>query len=411
MKITYGAAPLRDFRVVETGDRGVVTGMEIAGRKVRPSPRFWTSLCAGYSSYGLSTKLFKLFQHAEVFERISTVVRDDRLRFAIEEPSGLLLAVSQPTKPLVEYQPLGAMMEQQALAVAYSGGIVRTTHRPEHMADANIAGDEYVHEYIMESPIDGFGNPLIYLSLLRRVCSNGAIGYARAFKTEIRLGRAEDNALTAISRAMDTYANDEGYAALRQRFDAADQSWASLYETNLVWKALVQTAHAGGFHVAQNHDSPVVETMAQRRAALLNQTEEQPVSIKVQQAFVHLTGDIASIYGLVNADALSEKRQKQLPAKCTVYALLQFITELATHYTADFNARRLQALVGNLISTEYDLEGTRTETGKMHFEDFFLGTPGPQIVGQTLTSVQKPDDGEGPAIKPEGDEGEEPEAE
>lgn len=83
-----------------------------------------------------------------------------------------------------------------------------------------------------------------------------------------------------------------------------------------------------------------------------------------------MTGDPAEAYGLANLDALSFKRQRTLPVKCTVYDAINFTTEVATHYARPEGARRLNALVGTTISEEYDMEGTKDRFGE--FADFLV---------------------------------------
>ena len=41
-------------------------------------------------------------------------------------------------------------------------------------------------------------------------------------------------------RALDGFRSDEGYAALRQRFEAAAKSWASVYEAQSLYRLLVR---------------------------------------------------------------------------------------------------------------------------------------------------------------------------
>src|SRR4051812_13099354 len=88
--IEYGVASIRDFRpryVDVAGPKGkVLESLEVNGLAALPSRRFWTALCCRFSSYGVSPKLFKLFEHEEVLERIFTRVgeKDSRLRWAIE---------------------------------------------------------------------------------------------------------------------------------------------------------------------------------------------------------------------------------------------------------------------------------------------------------------------------------------
>lgn len=384
MKIEYGTAPLNSFTVAETDEGGKVTVMKIDGRPVKPTGRFWTSLCSGFSNYGLTTKLFKLFTHEEVFRRVSDVIGadgKDRLRFALETfdagPANLL-AVTNPSKALVRYERMGEVLERyHAQGTEYKGGIIRSTHAPAHMDDVQIAGDGFSHQYVMETPIDGFGKPLIYLSLLRQVCSNGMIGYARAFRTEINVGRGGDEGDTifSVERALDSFNNEEGYTALRQRFESAANSWASVYEVNRVNKVILKMAQKDMFHAPQVKRMGFIEGLALRRNSVLgvgsdmSGIEQNPTNIQIMRAFTQMVGNLCEIYGIAHLDAVSLKKMQKIPARCTMYDLLNFITECATHYCGEKDGRLLQAEVGNFVSNEYDLEGTK-ETHEQ-FQDFF----------------------------------------
>jgi hypothetical protein len=78
------------------------------------------------------------------------------------------------------------------------------------------------------------------------------------------------------------------------------------------------------------------------------------------------------IYGLANLNTLSIKRQRTLPAACKVYDLLNFASEVATHHADEFGGRVVQAYIGELISGEYDLEGTVDQFSD--WRDFFVGS-------------------------------------
>jgi hypothetical protein len=194
----------------------------------------------------------------------------------------------------------------------------------------------------METPIDGFGHPRIYLSFLRQVCSNGMIGYAKAFRSDISLGK---DIAHCIGRALDGFDNGEGYAALRQRFESAQQSWASVRECAELCKQL----------------------------SLMNDGE----SLKANHwlgDFRRMTGDLNTLYGLANLDAISQKRQRVLPTRCRVYDLLNFASEMATHRASPAASRRLQGFIGSIISDEYDMEGTAQSVTE--FADFFVQADG-----------------------------------
>jgi hypothetical protein len=85
-----------------------------------------------------------------------------------------------------------------------------------------------------------------------------------------------------------------------------------------------------------------------------------------------ITGRPQELYGLANLDALSEKKQRILPAKCRVYDLINFVTEIATHHVDYNQAVRLHGLVGSLLSDDYDLEGSAEQVGE--FSDLFLAS-------------------------------------
>jgi hypothetical protein len=385
-KLDYAVAPLRSIKIEEVGQKGRVSMLSIDDRKFCPTSRFWTSLCSTYSTHGLSTKVFKLFSHQEVLQRLTDVLGGDdkaRIRFTFEDKGtapGNILAITLPSKPVITYETInGTLSKYNALSVTYGDGIVRSTHTPNHMQDFKIGGDGFAHQYVLETPIDGFGSPLIYLSLLRQVCSNGAIGYSRAFRSEISMGRGDTknaDLMFSMERALDSFSNEEGFAALRTRFESSTQSWASISECNRIYKVLAAMAQKGLFLKQGTEGAKLVEKHAARREAVINAggegTQENPVVVKIMRAYASLTGDLCSIYGLTHLDALSRKKMQQLPAHCTMYDLLNFATEVATHHCEEKNGRLLQAEVGNFVSNEYDLEGSKVS--KEQFADWFLDT-------------------------------------
>src|SRR5262249_32647936 len=194
-----------------------------------------------------------------------------------------------------------------------------------------------------ETPIDGYGRPAVYLSLLRLVCSNGAVGYSPTFRSELSVGKGEGGVSFALERVLEGFNNEDGYAALRQRFESAARSWASVHEANRLYRVLARLQNQG----SGRGKGPVP-------AAGGDGASETPLL----SAFHRMTGDLSRIYGLANVDSLSAKRQRTLPAACKVYDLLNFASELATHRADEAGNRTLQAFIGELVSGEYDLEGT-----------------------------------------------------
>lgn len=340
----YGYARVRDFRVEAERDlksgRVHVKGLELHGEQMTPTKRFWKSM---FMRFGFSESVFRYFDHAEVFQRISEKAPTDTVRFCIERGGTRgprLLSVSNPKRPVITHEEVQGFLEGYGgKDIQYSEGMVKSTHRPRSGdCDFEIGGDRFKHRFVMETPIDGFSQPRIYLSFLRMLCSNGAIGYSRAFRSDISLGKDMGH---CIRRALESYDNGEGYAGLRQRFASAQTSWASLNECNKLYKLIFKWDRAKGF------DRP-----------------------NVLGDFHRLTGQMNQLYGLTNLDALSEKRLRVLPAKCRVYDLVNFASEVATHHADETASRNLQAYIGSLISDEYDMEGTAVDAPE--FADFFV---------------------------------------
>ena len=341
--------------------RRPVTEVLIDEEPLNPSERFWTSL---YIRYGFSKSFFNYFSHAEVFSRISEVSPNDRMRYCIERDSktgqGRLLAVSNPSKSVVRHDDLMELLElYQGDRIAYHAGVVESHHIPRMGGTRfQIAGDEFANRFVLQTPIDGFGLPNIYLSLLREICSNGMVGMGKTFRSQISIGKGQDATSFSLMRALDGFGNDEGYAALRQRFESATTSWASVHEAlslyNLTAKMLGRKQV--GSDGAQTLPDDAEYTI--------------PAGSPLLKSFHKMTGDISRLYGLANLDALSVKRQRTLPVDCKVYDLLNFATEVATHHAQPEAARRMQAWVGTLLSNEYDMEGTADNFGD--FRDFFV---------------------------------------
>lgn len=343
----YGYTRVEDMRIAKTETsktgRITVTQLEVAGEPVEPTQRFWKSF---FTRFGVTDNVFRYFTPDEVFERISSRAQNDRLRYCVQRDNqggAKLLAVSNPKRPIIRQDDVSRLVEQyEGSDVGYESGVVTSTHTPRSGERSfQIGGDEFQHRFVLETPIDGFSQPRIYVSFLRLICSNGAIGYARAFRSDISLGSDLSH---CIARALETFDNGDGYAALRQRFTSAQTSWASVNECLRMYKMLVRL---------QSQKS------LSRDSVLLD--------------FYRMTGSLHETYGLANLDALSQKRQRVLPAKCRVYDLLNFASELATHHANATGQRALQAYIGSLISDEYDMEGTADSVSD--FADFFAASP------------------------------------
>lgn len=334
---------VRDFKIrYDRDETGNVRFRALAfdGEELKPTKRFWRSF---FQRFRISDSVFRYFEPTEVFQRISQRADNHRIRFSIErraEGQAQLLAVTTPGRPIIHFDEVSRLVEEyEGTDVRYSKGIVTSTHLPRSGASRfQIGSDDFEHRFLMETPVDGFGHPKIHLSFLRLVCTNGMVGYAKAFRSDISLGK---DIRHCIVRALESYDNGEGYAALRQRFASAQTSWASIRECLELYQSLSRVRLADG----------------RRPNSLL-------------EDFRQMTGNLQMLYGLANLDAISTKRQRILPAKCRVYDLLNFASEIGTHHATAEGNQTMQAFVGGLISDEYDMEGTAEQT--QEFGDFFI---------------------------------------
>ena len=345
---TYGTAAVSDLIVhrIERTQSGRTTlkDLEIDGQRVVATRRFWRSF---FTRFGIAENVFRYFSPAEVFQRISERNSDDRFRYCIAHESNQrgavshrLLAVSGLKRPVIRYDEVSDLVERYGgQEVRYHEGLILSTHAPRGGSrEFAIGGDQFRDRFCLETPVDGYGHPKLFLSLMRLVCSNGMIGYSRAFRSDVAVGKHMDH---CIARALQSFDNGDGYAALRQRFESSQRSWASVHEC-LQLGAIIEKI----------------------------QRDRQVTTDGLLRRFRSVAGNLSELYGLANVEALSDKRRRILPSKARVYDLINFASEVATHHALPDGANRIQAYIGSLIADEYDLEGTADQASD--FDAFFL---------------------------------------
>jgi hypothetical protein len=374
IRFDYGVARIKDLDVRTGPDRNGKIGVRevlLDGEPVRPTNRFWTSL---HLRFGFTSNIFRYFSHQEVFNRISERAPNDCIRWCVERGrENRLLAVTNPTTALMPHDDLVDLLQRYGVSeTQYADGVVRSRHAPRLSGTFQVAGDAFENKFILDTPIDGFGRPSVYLSLLRLVCSNGAVGYSPAFRSELSVGKGDDGVAFALTRVLDGFNNEDGFAALRQRFESATRSWASVYEVNRLYKLLARLHNRG-----EIKGRAAMPALGEDGAADCSRSS-------LFSAFHEMTGDLTRIYGLANMDALSVKRQRTLPTACRVYDMLNFASEVATHHATEMGNRLVQAFIGDLISGEYDLEGTVDQFSD--WRDFFIGS---ESTTDTLTHLHR----------------------
>jgi len=360
------AKTLKEGGIVRGG--GSVKSVLVDGDPVAPSARFWSSL---YSRFNINKAFFRFFDHSEVFDRIAQREANPQIRVTVERDlitgAGKLLAATGTNKPVIIHDDLIEILEQFSISgeIGYDNGVITTTHTPKiGRSEFNIGPDRFSNKFVLHAPIDGFGTPNFYLSMLRKICSNGMIGWAKAFKTSLQLGSGQDDIHFALERALDGFTNDEGFAKMRDRFATAQQSWASLREQQELYNLLIQIQNdpqlASGIGLGQVKGGPL-------SGIDVNEWKESPSSIL--RAFEGMTGTPFDIY-FRNPNVMSGKRQRTLPVQCKVYDMINFATEIATHHVSEASSRKLQAWVGEMLSAEYDLEDSCQQF--TDFRDMFL---------------------------------------
>lgn len=347
-RFTYALASVRDIRVGKVhrspGGRISLRELEIDGQPVAATRRFWRSF---FTRFGIAENVFRYFRPDEVFARIQSQREDVSFRYCIarsnladSKRADQLLAITNPNRPIIRYDDIRGLLDQNGgQDVRYHNGVVTSTHAPRGGSrQFAIGGDQFRDRFCLETPVDGYGHPRLFLSMLRLVCSNGMIGHAKAFRSDVPVGKNMEH---CIVRALESFDNGDGYAALRQRFESSQTSWASVHECLRL--------------------NELLESL--RR-------DDQLTQAGLIGRFRSLAGDLNELYGLANLDALSDKRQRILPSRARVYDLINYASEVATHHAKADGANRIQAWLGTLVSEEFDLEGTADSGAE--FDAFFV---------------------------------------
>ncbi len=342
LNFRYGTARVDDLTLVPgpVTRPGLpsVSRVELDGQSLNPSRRFLRSL---FQRFHINEQVFRYYSYDEVLQRVREKAPCERFQYCVEEKKNSpdrLLAATPPDRPIARFGATRSLLQRyEGRRLTYSDGVITSTHTPvSGDGQFDIGTDKFKNRFVLQTPIDGCGRPKIHLALLRMVCSNGAVGYTPAFRTIINTG---NQPLRGIERALETYDNDTGFAAMSQRFESAQNSWASLRETQSLYRLLVDITNRGGF-----------------------------TSDSVLKNFYTTSGRPHELYGIASLDSLSQKRQRVLPAKCRVYDLLNFASELATHKSEPESGLRLQAHIGHLLSDEFDMEGSAEKVTE--FGDF-----------------------------------------
>ena len=359
--ITYETVSVKDMVLIkeENDDPKVkvnIVEVEVNGQTLGSSRRFLTSMCA---IYGFAPSIFTYFDPHEVLDRIfARRTADQKVRLAVENCNGvgaIALGVSKPTKPLINKDMLSSILTklgQKIEDAEYGNGTVITWHEPKLGSPFTVLGDEFSTQFIVETPIDGYGVPAAYLSLFRHPDNSDIIAYSKAFRSKVSLGTKSPDAVPTMSRFIESFSNEEGFAALRQRYESSAVTPVSLDEYFSLYNLLHQD-EMRSMHLDEsgNYVAPFASVVTDKLRKMCGSLE---------------------IYGIINFESLSQKKRRSIPTTGLMYNLLNFATELASHHATVEQARRLQHWVGGMITDqEFDLEGTLSDTEEP--KDLFFG--------------------------------------
>lgn len=348
----------------EVGSKADIQNLQIKledGRTLRTSGRFWRSIA---QKGNFSTNIFRLFKPSEVWKRLCDLQvfgAFNKIRIVEDVAHGQVLAASSLDKSHIDFEEyLAITQEHDGGNYSYHNGIVSSMHPIVNNVGMTIAGEEYEPRIVVNTPIDGYGQPHVYPSLMRRVCENGMVAFSNAFRTEVNVSKSDKNdsgqrnpLAFNLNRLFDTFSNDEGYDAIARRLEAARKTPLSLAEAERFTYIL------NAMPSNQKKDSERTEI----------------------KRWYELLGNFFQKYGITANNSLTTKQMSMLPTCASVYDAITFLTEIGTHRlnklsTPDMRvARSLNSEIGTLITKPggFDLEGTdEAETAAREVPDFYL---------------------------------------
>lgn len=333
------ASPLKNQLSIKTPD----------GRRMLISPRFWDSFC---HCFGISRSVFNLFEFDEVFNKLAEKTNAN-VRICAElfdnvngHLQGRVLSCVDPKKMLLGVKDVENVLYRfSAKEIGYNNGEVTAMFDCPYPLQFSMGDSDFQTKFKMVIPIDGFGLPCSYLSMMRMVCSNGMVAEATGFRTQFQLaGDSYEQTFNTLERSLESFNNEEGFHALKERLEVAQVSWASL-----------------------NNFLSLAKVLNLTNARVNLPTEARK---RIETSLDTLGGNPMRVYGFRSASTPSARIARTLPIDCKVYDLINFATEVATHEYKAGERRYVDAWVGDLLASEYDLENTATQFTE--FKDFFL---------------------------------------
>lgn len=313
----------------------VLNGIKIGGDKYVASERFTQSF---WTRFGLSPSVFSVIEPDECFKRLAD--RHPRAQTVLTTIAGRALAMSSPATSRISPMMVAKLLEMPGInrgdrkvreLTLSEEGMIQTTHcLPD--APVKIGGEGFLHEFFFETPIDGYGSPMSFISLLRLVCLNGMVAYRPAFRSIFKVsGEGEEQIIYGLHRILSSFTNEEGFQALNERFT----------------KAMVT--------------APSVSEYAAFRGLLVQELRHSRHAIAILDLLDKKLGSISDMYSVATVTDLDPKRARTMPMKGTLGDIINISTEISSHYPGMVrDANKLHSWVGMLIQETYDLEDVKS---------------------------------------------------
>ena len=296
--------------------------IQFDGNTYNTSDRFITSFARKLK---FSNNIFNYFTAEEVFDRVQQRNPDVAFKVTFDRRDCEILGVVDENKKLLPAEIACNVFasDPRIQKIEYSNGIWKA----ELLLNETFSirnDSEYARKIWVHYPVDGVSMPCVYLSVLRQVCSNGMVAMVSGFRTDIEIN---DESGTHLSRLLRSYNNENGFMALENRLQTAQNTLASVNE-------LLKFEN------------------------LLNSQITDKASIsQLQTRLEEMAGDPCARYETTSLTNIAPKKRSLLPVSCSVNDLFNFCSELTTHH--DNIISRVDVFnttLGEMLAQEFDLE-------------------------------------------------------
>ena len=302
-------------------DNDRIKGVKVGDRLYKLTDRFYKSLAA---RLGVPFGVFGLFSPHEVIDRAAERCPEMGLRMTLDTGDGKALGLTEDRGLPVPVNYIERVLrnDERLSSIRYAeGDIVATLAMDEWWTVPKDS--DYQLRVQCTVPVDSSGSPLMNLSILRQVCTNGAVAVGRLFTTKMIL---KDNNGDHFRRLLESFSNPDGVEVLQEGVQAAASTKASVGEV-LALEGVIARA------------VPDAKNQLLLRERLYEIAENPCVR-----------------YGVTDLSTIGQKKRGLLPVGCSVGDLLNFASELETHH-ADVvrEPKYIQSFFGSVMSNGCDL--------------------------------------------------------